>query len=272
MCIVRKVLFRCSLLTFLALGAQAQRSSSDDVEQVRALVEMGALPRSALDKLQIRAEDRSDEAILQRTLYGSMRIEDTSEQQATEMVQAAERRFLRTEKRVNELKPLVADGVMAKAELAPYLEDLEERRRTLDLARARSRLLHELSELAKAEQAADATLEQAGAYRSWERYDGKGVFSGSQMRRIASAYQTQFGQALPVSAEGETAVHRALGYDHRGRVDVALTPDQPEGIWLRQFLEREQIPYFAFRNAIAGSATGAHIHIGPPSLRLRVAD
>ena len=73
---------------------------------------------------------------------------------------------------------------------------------------------------------------------------------------------------MPVSALGETAVHRAMGFDHRGRVDVALNPDQPEGVWLIEYLKQNRIPYFAFRGPVKGKATGAHIHIGPMSTRL----
>jgi hypothetical protein len=59
-----------------------------------------------------------------------------------------------------------------------------------------------------------------------------------------------------------------MGFDHTDRVDVALTPDSPEGQWLREYLEANHVPYFAFRSFVPGQATGAHIHIGPPSLRL----
>ena len=64
---------------------------------------------------------------------------------------------------------------------------------------------------------------------------------------------------------GETAVHRSMGFDHTGRVDVALSPDGPEGAWLKSYLAIKRIPYFAFRQAVPGKATGAHIHIGPIS-------
>ncbi len=57
-------------------------------------------------------------------------------------------------------------------------------------------------------------------------------------------------------------MHRALGFDHRGRVDVAVVPSAPEGIWLRQYLQSRKIPYYAFSRAIPGKATAAHIHIG----------
>ena len=90
----------------------------------------------------------------------------------------------------------------------------------------------------------------------------------SALARVEMAFAERFGKPLPVSANGETAVHRALGFDHRGRVDVAVQPDQPEGVWLRQFLTENRIPYFAFRQAVPGKATGAHIHIGPMSTRL----
>ena len=63
-------------------------------------------------------------------------------------------------------------------------------------------------------------------------------------------------------------MHRALGFDHRGRVDVAVVPSAPEGVWLRQYLQLRKIPYYAFAHAIPGKATAAHIHIGPGSTRL----
>ena len=103
------------------------------------------------------------------------------------------------------------------------------------------------------------------------KYDGSGIFTSFDLQKVSLAYATKFARAMPISAEGETATHRALGFDHRGRVDVAVNPDQPEGIWLMSFLQKNRIPYFAFRMAVPGKATGAHIHIGPQSTRLKVA-
>jgi hypothetical protein len=65
-----------------------------------------------------------------------------------------------------------------------------------------------------------------------------------------------------------TAVHKALGFDHTGRVDVAVNPDSPEGIWLREYLDARAIPYYAFRVKMTGKSTNPHIHIGPSSTRL----
>jgi hypothetical protein len=85
---------------------------------------------------------------------------------------------------------------------------------------------------------------------------------------VETAFERHFGESLPVSAMGDTAAHRALGFDHRGRVDVALNPDTTEGEWLRLYLTVKRIPFFVFRQAVPGKATGAHIHIGPMSTHL----
>ena len=60
-----------------------------------------------------------------------------------------------------------------------------------------------------------------------------------------------------------------MGFDHRHAIDVAVHPDSPEGQALIFYLRGEGIPFLAFRQAVPGSATGAHIHIGRPSHRLR---
>jgi hypothetical protein len=154
--------------------------------------------------------------------------------------------------------------------LGGFLEELDGARKEADLAESRASLVRELTEMAKAEDALATKLaeEPAEAPRIADRYDGDGIFTTGTLSRVEMAFARQFGKPLPVSAMGETAVHRALGFDHRGRVDVAVHPDQPEGVWLREYLTENRIPYFAFRQAVPGKATGAHIHIGPMSTRL----
>jgi hypothetical protein len=48
-------------------------------------------------------------------------------------------------------------------------------------------------------------------------------------------------------------------------MDVALHPDSKEGQTLLNYLRQAGIPFMAFRGAVSGAATGAHIHIGNPS-------
>jgi hypothetical protein len=120
--------------------------------------------------------------------------------------------------------------------------------------------------MARKEQEAEEIAPAASP--AMERFDGDGSFTNADFKRVVLAYEKHFHRPLPVSANGETAVHRAMGFDHRDRVDVALSPDTEEGSWLREYLEASDIPYYAFRNSLPGRATGAHIHIGPPSNRI----
>jgi hypothetical protein len=85
------------------------------------------------------------------------------------------------------------------------------------------------------------------------------------MFSLDAAFYHQFGVGLPVSAEGATAVHRSLGFDHSDRWDIAVHPDDPEGMFLLQLLNSWGIPYIAFRSSVPGQSTGPHIHVGPRS-------
>lgn len=240
-------------------------------QSLEQLVAAGALPKSLLQKQEELAADRADEAILRRTLYGALGVEDLTEEHGREMVAAAERRLERRQARLNEAKRLVEEGALARTALTPLLEDLDRARRELALAESRARLLDELAEIARIE-AAEATREDLPAPEPRplvERYAGRGGFDAGLMRVLAMEFEMEFGRPLPVSAYGATALHRAWGLDHRGRVDVALHPDSPEGVWLRNYLQKLGVPYYAFRGALRGRSTGAHIHIGPPSEPLR---
>lgn len=244
-----------------------------EVDRLRSMAEAGAIPRARLEQAQAEFADAEDNMVLRRTLYGTVRVEDFTREQAEEMIAAAQRLVDRQQLRYEQSAVLVREGVLARSSLKLLEEDLDFRRKALDLARYRSKLVEELAEYAHAEEAADSddgVLFRAG--RIIERFDGSGLFNEVDYARISTAYQRQFLRPLPVSARGETATHRALGFDHRGRVDIALNPDQREGIWLRGYLKKLKIPYFAFRAAVRGKATAAHIHLGPPSARLRVAD
>jgi hypothetical protein len=162
-------------------------------------------------------------------------------------------------------------GVMSESDLASFEDELASRQRVLELAKNRTKLLNELKQMAEAEQQLErAALHARGASLAglMIRYDGSGSFKLDQLPAISHEFEGKFHRPLPVSAMGETAVHRAMGLDHRNRADISLNPDGPEGVWLRQCLERLRIPYLAFRCAIIGAATAPHIHIGPGSTRL----
>lgn len=101
------------------------------------------------------------------------------------------------------------------------------------------------------------------------RYNGPTRWVLSDAAKVQSFFLGQFRHALPISAYGQTAVHTQLGFDHSNSIDVAVHPDSSEGQALMSYLRSQGIPFIAFRQAVAGSATGAHIHIGYPSHRIR---
>ena len=100
------------------------------------------------------------------------------------------------------------------------------------------------------------------------RFNGGTLFRLGDASRVERFFVETFGRALPISALGQTATHDRLRFDHRDAMDVALHPDSREGQSLLTFLRQAGIPFVAFRSAVHGASTGAHIHIGKPSPRM----
>jgi hypothetical protein len=240
----------------------------DQVARVEALVQQGTLPHTRLDEAREHLADLVDAGILADTLYSTGRVQDMTSEQASEMLAAAQRRVNRQASLVADRRNLFESGILARSEFATFETELESRRHVLDLATNRAKLLDELRQMAEAEQRSAHAAEAALAGNLMVRYPGNGVFNPGDLTTISKEFERRFHRVLPVSALGQTAVHRMMGLDHRNRVDVALNPDGQEGIWLRAFLEKLHVPYIAFRAAIAGAATAPHIHIGPGSTRL----
>ena len=231
-----------------------------EVLRIEGLVASGALPQAQLDKAKAAVQDAEDGALLRKNIYQ----QDLTEDQADAMVKAANRQLDRRKQAFDEGKRLVETGAAPQISLSPVLLDLDYARKQLDLAETRARIAREVTQAAEMEMALEARMKEspAEALKIAEKYDGDGIFTPSILARIETAFAARFGHSLPITANGQTAVHRALGFDHRGRVDVGVHPDQPEGVWLREYLTTNRIPFFAFRQAVPGKATGAHIHLG----------
>jgi hypothetical protein len=103
--------------------------------------------------------------------------------------------------------------------------------------------------------------------RTLLRFNGASLWTLAQATKIESFFAKRFGHALPISALGQTPTHDRLRLDHRDAMDVALHPDSKEGQALLSYLRQAGIPFIAFKSAVPGAATGAHIHIGKPSAR-----
>ena len=100
------------------------------------------------------------------------------------------------------------------------------------------------------------------------RYQGRKPWALTLVPTLESFFRRAFNRALPVSAYGQTAIHDKLGFDHRHAIDVAVHPDSAEGRALMDWLRKSNLSFIAFRGAVEGAATGAHIHVGEPSQRL----
>jgi hypothetical protein len=245
--------------------------------QVATLVSAGALPLMRLKKAQEDVQDALDMSLLKQSLYTA----DLLPEEADQMVFVAQRMVVRRQRALIEMQELVSAGVISRSEAETSNADFDRAQKELEWAESRATLVQQLAENARIQKGI-ASLEvqlevQAESHPDWAgkiytHYEGTGVFTPVDLQKLESAYAGRFAAPLPISAEGQTALHRSLGFDHRGRVDVALNPDQPRGEWLMRYLESNRIPYFAFRAAVPHKATGAHIHVGPQSAKLNLSD
>ena len=188
---------------------------------------------------------------------------DLTEAQASALIEAAGRCYMRRKLAYAEAQQLVGAGKAAPASLEPLRREMDMARRVVDLAESRG------PRMARAEWERQRRLlfTPSTVVGLADRYDGAHDFTGDDLKQLEKAYLGRFGKPLPISALGDSAGHRRLGFSHQGRVDVAVSPEQPEGVWLRQYLIGKGVSFFAFRSAVPGAATGAHIHIGPASGR-----
>lgn len=220
-------------------------------------------------------------------------VEATEEYKAgtREMIRLKEAEIARAEQAHEQLKQLVADGLVARRELEQSEQALSEKRAAVeDLRRQITDSDHLIAEVRAAEEAEKEAAKQAAElarlqkaasararlmptarYRTSSviiRHTGSSGWSLSNLAGVQTFFWNAFGRPLPTSAVGQTATHDRMGFDHRRAVDVAVHPDSPEGRALIGYLQANGITFIAFRAAVPGSATGPHIHIGPPSGRI----
>lgn len=194
------------------------------------------------------------------------------------VIQLQEKEIEQASGKLEQLRQLVADGLVAKNELEiseqalnALKEKLAATRQSIAAAEREAAENKAAAELAKAQNAQLArSIAKAKTFvtPTMLRYNGPAGWSLANLASVRQFFSSRFGRALPTSAIGQSATHNRLGYDHRHAVDVALHPDSAEGKALIDFLRGSGIPFLAFRGAVPGVATGPHIHIGTPSHRL----
>lgn len=244
-----------ALLVLAGAGYFIARPKEDS--GLAPLASMESRMDQSVEAMEDRRADEYDAELIRRALNSK----NLSGAESASMVVAAGRRYMR---RKIAYDRAVQEGAQTPpAKLALLRENLEKARHLCDMAESFGR--H--SDLAMLE--ADIEMEQRLSFRTGlaEHHDGSLTFSDADLKQLEKEFQATFGRALPVSARGESAVHRSMGFDHTGRTDVAVSPDTTEGAWLRRYLTAKGVSFYAFRSAVPGKATGAHIHIGPASGR-----
>lgn len=209
---------------------------------------------------------------------GSSLIEATRElkSDSENLIQLQEAELAEATEKLQQLRTLVAEGLVAKNELQQSEEEFSTIQKTLETTRQQivdaDRTIADIlasEQLAKSQAAAAKLLAKSRSFVTPTilRYNGPTNWPLANLVEIQGFFSSKFGRSLPMSAVGQSSTHKQLGFDHRHAVDVAVHPDSMEGKALISYLQRQGIPFLAFRAAVAGVATGPHIHIGPPSHR-----
>jgi len=181
----------------------------------------------------------------------------------------------KAEEKLDLSKKLLAEGLIAKSQV-----EENERAWTADkekVAQIRRQMTNADEQIAGVLVEADAEQQLAKNLRlsrqtlvrtaAFTRFNGGSGWNLSEAGKIEKFFSDTFNKPLPIAVFGQGAIHDRWRLDHHNAMDVQLHPDGVEGRALLEFLQKNGIPYSAFRSAIPGTATGPHIHIGRPSHR-----
>jgi hypothetical protein len=177
----------------------------------------------------------------------------------------------RAEEKLSVSQKLYDDGLISKAQLEDYGRDVTLAKEKVaetqrQMASADTQIATVILEARAGEQ---SKLARGSLLRTTAliRFNGGSGWNLSDSWRIQSFFSETFKKSLPIAVFGQGPIHDRWRLDHRNAMDISLHPDSAEGQALLEFLQKNGIPYLAFRAAIPGTATGPHIHIGRPSHR-----
>ena len=194
---------------------------------------------------------------------------------AQEVIKFQEQEVANATAKAEQLRKLVADGLVARNELAAAEQVIAAATSRLEATKKQiadsDNLIVQIMEAEKTEKAlarAQATQSRRLIQPVSMRYYGMAGWALSNISSVQAFFSSNFGRPLPISTMGQSNTHNAMGWDHRNSADVGVHPDSAEGRALIGFLQSKGIPFLAFRGAIPGVSTGPHIHIGYPSGRL----
>lgn len=253
------------LLSFLlvvtsAFGAQKKSGV------VKPKGTIAAKPKGAQNKPTAELSKLRDEFIKATNDYQSL---------LKKQLPGLEGNVARAQDQASKLSQLFAEGLISKKEL-----EASERA----LGQAKDKVTEINQAIANADSRIADTLLEAEAERTFAkikpiprggmvsttamiRFNGGSAWVLSDAWKVQRFFLEAFNKPLPIAVFGQGSIHDRWRLDHRNAMDVSLHPDGAEGQALLNFLRTNGIPFLAFRQAIPGTATGPHIHIGRPSHR-----
>ncbi len=186
-----------------------------------------------------------------------------------------EKNLQKVETRAAQSQELFKQGLIAKKDLDAALTAVTEATIKIEdvrkqMAGADTQIAQVLVEVESEKQMARLRrVPKGGMVRttSFIRFNGAGPWSIAQEGSVDAFFRQQFGRSLPVAVLGQGAIHNRWRLDHHNAMDLSLNPDSTEGKTVMDYLRSRGIPFSAFRQAIPGTATGPHIHVGLPSHR-----
>ena len=239
------------LVALVSFDAQAQRKSKKKPAP--------AQPPSELEKL--------------RDEY----VRATNEYKASlgKLLPFYENELKKAEEKLEVSKKLLAEGLIPKTQLEEYERAVAVAKQKIaetnrSMTSADEQVAAVLVEADANEQIAkNLRLAKQGLVRTaaFTRYTGAGGWNLGDSWKIQRFFYDTFNKQLPIAVFGQGPIHDRWRLDHHNAMDIQLHPDGVEGRALLVFLQKNGIPYLAFRSAIPGTATGPHIHIGRPSHR-----
>ena len=253
------------VLSFLLL-APAAFGTQKKSGAVKAKGTTAAKPKAAQNKAGDELSKLRDEFVKATNDYQSL---------LKKQLPGLERNVVRTQDQVNKLSQLFAEGLISKKELDASEKTLGQAKDKVteinrEIANADSRIADTLLE-AEAEKALAKIkpIPRGGmvSTAAMIRFNGGSAWVLSDAWKVQRFFLEAFKKPLPIAVFGQGDIHDRWRLDHRNAMDVSLHPDGPEGQALLNFLRTNGIPFLAFRQAIPGTATGPHIHIGRPSRR-----
>ena len=204
-------------------------------------------------------------------------VQATNEYKASlqKLVPFYEAEVKRAEEKLAVSQKLLAEGLIAKTQVAENERALAEAKQKVANTRRQMTSADDQIAAVLVESAADEQLRKNLNFAkqrlvrtsSFIRFTGGPGWNLGEAYKVQRFFSDTFRKELPIAVFGQGAIHNRWRLDHGNSMDISLHPDSAEGQALLNFLQRNGIPYLAFRSAIPGTATGPHIHIGRPSHR-----